>query len=349
LQIVFLSCVSAQFKDLRIRIAAQNSTVYRILIQEDFDAISSPYGTLVKIYEQLKTVDLVLHLIGAMPSAQVSSIQVEELLRHDPLLRPWLSRSGLLTNALAGRLGYGHVEAYLAIYLRIPLVPVFFQNGTQPEHVNRLRRIGRHVEKSVSSIEELSAIISEGIGRAREREVAERHDAYARSFKTRLLAWGGAVLVLLALSFLMNLEVTVLEASNPLPFGKSVVLWLVSVAVYCFVVLAAISSELTFAFRAGIAVRTGIVFFFVISVVAFLCAILDKHEWYWPIIVMGGVLLGAHTRSQTASLEGELEYWRGSRTGEKVTHDHFYWTRRDSVFAALQVLDFDSEPPKAIR
>jgi hypothetical protein len=241
------------------------------------------------------------------------------------------------------------MEAYLALYLKIPFVPVFFQNGTQPEHVNRLRRIGRHVEKTVSSIEELSAIISEGIGRAREGEVAERNDAYARSFRARLLAWGGAILVLLAFSSLLNLEVTVFEASNPLPFGRSVALWLVSVAAYCFLVLAAMSSELTFAFRAAIAVRAGTVFFFVISVVAFLCAALDRHEWYWPMIVMGGVLLGAHTRSQTASLEAELEYWRGSRTGEKVTHDHFYWTRRDSVFAALQVLDFDSEPPKAIR
>ena len=221
MQIVFVSCVSAQFRDLRVRLAAHSSAQYSMSIQRRFRDTASPYGTLVKIYEHLRTVDLVVHIIGAAPSALVSRGKFDELLRHDPSFRRWLSQNGLLASALAGRLGYGHVEAYLAIYFKMPLVPVFFQNGTQPEHVDRLRRMGRHVEKTISSMDNYRRLFPSP-SRSKKSEVAERRAAHMRGIRSRTLLWAAALFALLSTSLVMHLSVTVLQARTPVPFVESV-------------------------------------------------------------------------------------------------------------------------------
>jgi len=205
--------------------------------------------------------------------------------------------------------------------------------------------MGRHIELTILSLDELPKIISGALARLHDSSASERNKLYVRDRRTRVLAWSLTLSTMLSMSIVTHLQVTVWRANNPLPLSESIALWLVLVASYYLVELAAMSSELTFEFRTATVVRTGTIFYFVVSLVAYLCAALDNALWYWPINVVGVTLLGMTTRFQTKCLEEELEYRRGLRKGSSsVRSELFYWIRRDDVFDALQVIDFDSEP-----
>lgn len=334
-QRVFFSCVTRQFKETRSELSkAAEGNGIRLTIQEDFESSASPYGTLVKIYEHLKEVDLVVQLIGAYPPAQVPSEMVEELYRHDPNLRNWLVRMAL--NEATGKFGYTDWEAYIALYLDRPFLPVHFQNGTRPEHTSRLERLGRHVESKIDSVGQIWPLIQLALGLVNRDERTARHKKYARDERRNVSYLIVFVVVVLSIAALLQLSIANqvgFAANQFLPtLGSVLACW----AAFVLIQLGAMSDRLLISFRIRVALRTATALFFISVLMGFfIVAVGAEPNGYWPSLACGWLLLGFSVLRQTKEFEEEIDARKSNGRAGMPWSDHFYWTRRSEVLLAI--------------
>jgi hypothetical protein len=331
---VFFSCVSNQFKKDRSALQQFATTnQIEIKIQEDFEESASPYGTLVKIYEHLRDVDLVVHLIGSHPPVVVPKAMIDELYRHDPNFGEWMSRQAL--DEKSATYGYTDWEAYMALYFDRPFLPIFYGNGTQPKHVARLHRLGRHVECKAWSLKDIESLILEGLAKADRAERTERqrnHSVQSVTSTVWLVLW-----VVLCLSLTAILQLAVAPRTGPSGNEPASGIATVCGCWVAFVALQvmAMHDELAFAFRIRVAARTATPLFLLSAVVGRFCVTQDSPAGYWVSIVVGWLLLGLHTAKDTKALEKDRETADGRSKPRAEWSDHYYWTRRNEVVSAF--------------
>lgn len=169
LKTIFLSCVSSQFTAHRLKLKQQFADAgFELSIQDDFADAASAHGTLLKLYRFLQKADVVVQLIGSHRGNPVRYPMVEELLHVDPAFKFWLAEQRIFEDVQAGRLSYTDFESYLAIYLGKPFLPIRFEGGTPPQHEDRLKRVGRHVNNEARGVDQILDCVQEAIGNAPE-------------------------------------------------------------------------------------------------------------------------------------------------------------------------------------
>lgn len=139
---IFLSCVTAEFGDLRepIRHELTGSDV-EVKIQEDFRSYGA--ATLQMLDRYIRDCRVLLHLVGQQAGSAPPRASVESLLRDYPDLLPRLP----VLDGIAFDLTYTQWEGWLAIYHGKPLfiaIPKATLPQAQAAHLDRLRTEDRH-------------------------------------------------------------------------------------------------------------------------------------------------------------------------------------------------------------
>lgn len=355
---VFLSTVTQEYglsrPDLKAMFAKHGITLH---IQEDFSDKASPHGTLLKIYLFMNQADMVVHVIGSRKPAVVTRAEADELYSALPKFRDWLEDMAILPAVEAGQVGYSDFEAYMALFLRTPIVIMKRGSGAQPEHEERLRplepanegrliRLGRHANGRVQTMDDiLHATVFALDAEAqldRPRQLAE-----AKMMQHgRLLGETLVVGVSLLSAYVIHLSVT----ADPIAVCAGTVgahlqplaSFLVAIVAMTGVHLAAMSQRLRMSFRMRMSIRNGSTWLLLMVSIGWLVS--DLASAYWLVLTIGVFLLGMVTRSSTNDLEDEIENWQACNTNQKIRHDGFYWTDRRPVLDALQLADFESMP-----
>jgi len=273
-QRIFLSCVSSQFADARLKLKQQFAEQgLDLRIQEDFAQAGSAYGTLLKIYRYIKEADMVVHLIGGQQPRKVPALVCAELLVALPEFRDWLQNRALLSVFQAEELGYTDFEAYACLYLRKELLLVRYASGAQSAHEARLRQFaGRHVEAKIKNVAELLPMTLDKLAEIHSID-RKTEQAAGRSNKT-LGHWSFAALVAFAVvaSFVFQLmAVGIANSANSITvFLPQLAHCLAALALTVLLQLAVLTDRLTLKFRVRAAVRNGAVALLIFSLLAHL-------------------------------------------------------------------------------
>jgi hypothetical protein len=274
---VFLSCVSAQFAKQRATLKAQFLKAgIALCVQEDFADAASARGALVKLFRYIERSDLVVQLIGGVQGDCVRYPIVDELLQIEPKLKAWLIEKGLYIDLHDGRMSYTDFESYLAIYLRKGFLPIRVANGSQYEHEQRLRKLGRHVNVSIQKVEGLLAEVEQVLHQD-PKELRAPEPVAPKSN-----AWIIGCVFALAASLLLQFAAT-WHAVNPPNFQQAVVelgLWLMCWFVPFGLHIAIMSDNLNFRFRVTTALRNTSVIVLIASAIGCALASIDSlFDW----------------------------------------------------------------------
>lgn len=293
---VFLSCVSREYGIDR---SAFKQEVVRsgidLRIQEDFERTASPFGTLGKIYRFIKDCDLVVQLIGPTPPQKVRIEVAQEVLDLDPNFARWLAQRAIMPALKAGNLGYTDFEAYLALYLGKPFLPIRFRRGAQSEHEKVLRDLGRHVEVSIDQFDGLAPQI---------RNALEISSIVNQSKQVSIAAWrrlfmevGTAFFILIAVAACFVLQFSATGATSD--FGSlidSAAKFAVVFSVYFGLHLATMGDLLVFSFRLKASLRNGTAMLLGFSALGWLLSVIDDFVntagSTWPRLISAAILIG---------------------------------------------------------
>lgn len=337
---VFLSCVSREYDIDRPKLKEELAdSGIALTVQEDFERTASPVGTLGKIYRFIKDCDLVVQLIGPTPPRKVRIEVAQEVLNLDPNFARWLAQRAIMPALKAGNLGYTDFEAYLAMYLGKPFLPIRFRRGAQSEHEKILRDLGRHVELSIDQIDELAPQI---------RNALEISSIINQSKQVSIAAWRRLfmevgtvffILIAAATSFVLQLSAT---GATP-DFGSlvdNVAKFVVVFLVYFGLHLLAMGDLLVFSFRLKASLRNGTAMLLAFSAFGWLLG----DILYWIVVIGGACVVAFGTKQQADDLEREREHGTIDLTpGITDNADGYFWYERHVIEQARRVPDFQSK------
>lgn len=331
---VFLSCVSREYGADRPKIQKELADQgIELTVQEDFERTASPVGTLGKIYRYIKQCDLVVQLIGPTPPKKVRIEVAKEVLDLDPNFATWLAQRAIIPALKAGVLGYTDFEAYLALYLRKPFMPIRFRSGAQPEHEKTLLELGRHVEININKIDELAPHIRNALETI--NVIDQPTQVSVAAWRSFLLEMWSILLIVAALAACFTLQLSAggaqLDVDSLVHHAAKFV---AAFLAYFVLHLAAMGEFLVFSFRLRASLRNGTAMILIFAVIGWLLS----GIYYWIALIGGAVLLAVVVRRDANDLELEHEHGTSDLTPGTITNsDGFFWYERHVIEQAKRV------------
>lgn len=350
---VFLSACSGEWGLDRANLKRECSEHgIDLRVQEDFQDIGSPYGTLLKIVAVMKDCDLVVQLIGPTKSRNVPAAVCRELLTELPDFGAWLKQRGLRSAFRAGAISYVAFEGYAALFLRKAFSLARYRSGADPHYEQHLRRLGRHVEHHLQSVDALIPFISAQLKLVKRLDAQGAQQRHQQASESASKVGLFVLLACCVVSFLIQFNFATMTAN---PF--SLRMWLTQLvsaigllAVPMLLQLAIITDQLTLGFKLKVAARNGIVFGLIFSLGAWLSFLHPQSiaiagdspsNWYWGWTLFGQILLLAATWSDNRDLELEIEHGTSDLTpGTTERSSHFFWVARQTIMEARRSEDF---------
>ena len=268
-----------------------------LVVQEDFAESGSPYGTLLKIFAEIKQCDMVVQILGSIQSNRVPLPVCEEVLNARPDFRRWLQQRGVLSAFRAGAISYVEFEGYSALFLKKELFLLQYRSGTQSEYEARLRKLGRHVEAKLDKIESLLARVQEQL---QQIELVGRKSSEQREQGVERKSTLGLIAIIAfswVLAFLIQLHHVGLLASTAASFAiaRELTYFMASVLAYVLVQCAIITDQLRFDFIAKTAIRNASAILSLFALLGFLS--FQAIQWFaaignsWPWLLAVSTLL----------------------------------------------------------